>query len=199
MRAGTDRLTAQSWYRKLPAVLVICRSMSSPFWCKDRQLTLSRGTWEQGNLDQTSNQYSFSDIGQKLRNFPWNRAEMLVLSPSQAPGWLHLSAAPGAHNVSNVDSNVSSRGLWISQVEVQIYPMLSFLTRSTCVYTIYSPSSDLIMEFLRMRELRKIHRKSETTKQVKISLYSQKVWVDKCTERRKYWCGLSAELLNTYS
>lgn len=58
MRAVAGRLTAQRWYRKLfgcQLVLVSWRSISTPFWCLDRQLTLNfTGTWEQAYSDQTS-------------------------------------------------------------------------------------------------------------------------------------------------
>lgn len=93
----------------------------------------------------------------------------------------------------NVDSNVSSRGLRISQVEVQIYPMLSFLTLSTCVYTIYNPSSDFIVEFLRMRGLRKIHSNSETTKQGKNNVvFSESVSILRENAQRRESTGVAS-------
>lgn len=71
--------------------------------------------------------------------------------------------------MSNVDSSVMSTGLKISHTTVQIYLMLSFLKQKTCLYNKTpqhhdSSSSELIMKFLELRELGKLHNNSETTK-----------------------------------
>lgn len=76
-----------------------------------------------------------------------------------------MSAALGPVIVSNVDSNITKGGPKVSHVKVKIYPTLSFLTHKKnppiCLYNkthqhYDSSLSDLMMKFLRVRELGKV-------------------------------------------
>lgn len=65
-----------------------------------------------------------------------------------------------------------STGLKIGHTTVQMYLMLCFLKQKTCLYNktpqhYGSSTSDLIMKFLGMRKLGKLHNSSGTTKQDK--------------------------------